>query len=78
MDDVEAKTNVEILQTTIAAKPVKYVVFMFNTKDNAVSEILSEHDNITDAVKEVCNLRKQGIPAYYSSKGYYIEITGKR
>lgn len=52
-------------------KPQKYVVFMFNPKDNVISESLGEYDTAEEAIKEVYNLRKQDLPAHYCAKETY-------
>lgn len=50
----------------------KQVVFFFDTKDNTISEVLGEFDTVPEAETEVGKLRKQGLPAFFAAKGYYL------
>lgn len=59
------------------AQKIKQVVFLFNKRENEVSEVLGVFDKISEAKKEVDKLRKKKLPAFYSSQGYYLELTGQ-
>ena len=54
------------------SQPRSVVVFLFDNKDNTISETLGEFDTAQEAEREVSELRKQGLPAFYATKGEYI------
>lgn len=54
----------------IKTKQQSQVVFLFNMKENIISELLGTYDDSESAIKEVEKLRKQGLPAFYASEGY--------
>ncbi|MEM0148427.1 MAG: hypothetical protein QXN16_00565 [Candidatus Micrarchaeaceae archaeon] len=50
------------------------VVFFFDKASNTISEILNEFSNIPSAEAEVARLRKQGLPAFYATKGDFVNM----
>jgi len=53
-------------------------VFLFDDRTNTVSEILGEFNTVQEAEAEVKKLRGQGLPAYYATRGAYINKIGGR
>jgi len=53
-------------------------VFLFDDKTDTVSEILGEFNTVQEAEAEVKKLRGQGLPAYYATRGAYINKIGGR
>ena len=53
------------------------VVFLYNDKDDKVTEVMSEYQTVQEAEAETARLRKQGLPAFYATKGEYINNGAK-
>lgn len=53
------------------------VVFLYNDKDDKVTEVMSEYQTVQEAEAETARLRKQGLPAFYGTKGEYINNGAK-
>jgi len=53
-------------------------VFLYDDKTNTVSEILAEFNTVQEAEAEVKKLRGQGLPAYYATRGVYINKANER
>jgi len=53
-------------------------VFLYDDKTGSISEILGEFDTIQEAEAEVKKLREQGLPAYYATRGVYINKVNER
>ena len=53
-----------------------YVVFMFNTKLNEASNILSRHNSKEEAADEADRLRQDGFPAFYARYSEYQSFFG--
>lgn len=54
-----------------------YVVFLYNARENEISEVLLEHEDEDKAVRETRRLRDQNLPAFYITKEKYDLITTK-
>lgn len=54
------------------------VVFLFDDKNDTISEVMSEFHTVPEAEAETAKLRKQGLPAFYAAKGEYINRTRLR
>ncbi len=48
------------------------VVFLFDDKTDTISEVMNEFPTVQQAELEASKLRKQGLPAFYASKGEYV------
>lgn len=56
----------------------KQVIFLFNRRDNTISEPFGDFDNVEDATREVKKLREKGLPAFFASEKYYRETKERR
>ncbi|MEM4097246.1 MAG: hypothetical protein QXS81_00985 [Candidatus Micrarchaeaceae archaeon] len=77
-------TTMNLQPTNLTAAPVTasnqiqapvaepQVVFLLDKTNNTVSEILNEFSSIPAAEAEVARLRKQGLPAFYATKGDFV------
>ena len=64
-------------QGTQAPTSSSQVVFLYDDKDDKITEIMSEYPTAQEAEVEVARLRKQGLPAFYAAKGEYINNGAK-
>ncbi|MEM0143086.1 MAG: hypothetical protein QXL94_03935 [Candidatus Parvarchaeum sp.] len=69
---VPLSTSNNQIQASVAEPQV---VFFFDKANDTVSEILSEFDSIPAAEAEVSRLRKQGLPAFYATKGNFVNVS---
>lgn len=51
----------------------KQVVFLFDNRNDTITETLGEFDTVEQAKAEVQKLRGQGLPAFYAAKNYTLE-----
>ncbi len=52
------------------------VVFLYDDKNNRVSEVMNEYPTEQQAALEVAKLRKQGLPAFYAANGIFANNIG--
>lgn len=55
------------------AMPEKQVVFLFDSRNDTITEVLGEFNTVPEAAAETEKLRGQGLPAFYATKSFYLE-----
>lgn len=54
----------------------RYVVLMYDPREDVVSTPLSYHSTKEGALAEVDRLRRQELPVYYCTEEYYRSVAG--